>query len=168
MQKATSVLTAALLARQAGTTFADRLSLSHEERHLRRRRMTATAGLEILIDLPAATALGDGDALVLEDGRLVRIEAKVEHLFKVEGRSDVHLLELAWHLGNRHRPTELRSDHLLMAREPVMQKMLEGLGARLTEIEAPFSPVRGAYHEDAHGHDEPGHAHHANDDGQAQ
>jgi urease accessory protein len=39
--------------------------------------------------------------------------------------------------------------------------MLEGLGAAVTDVVEPFSPVRGAYsgHAHGHGHDHQGHDH---------
>lgn len=124
----------------------DRIALGHDERYLRRRVLAFASGREILVDLPQAIALAHGDGLSLEEGGFVLIEAAPEQLLKVTASSPLHLLELAWHLGNRHLPTELRSDHILIVEDPVMAAMLEGLGARLEKITAPFSPVRGAYH----------------------
>ncbi len=47
-------------------------------------------------------------------------------------------------------------DRLRMRRDHVLEAMLLGLGARLTPIEAPFEPERGAY---AHGHGDDGEFH---------
>ncbi len=43
-------------------------------------------------------------------------------------------------------------DRLRIRRDHVLEEMLVGLGARLTAVEAPFEPERGAYHHH-HEHD---------------
>ena len=54
---------------------ADTVVLDFDDRHRRRMAMTGTRGLEFLLDLENAVALRGGDALVLEDGRLVEVVA---------------------------------------------------------------------------------------------
>ncbi|MCR4266523.1 urease accessory protein UreE [Nitratireductor sp. ZSWI3] len=142
-----------------GTPF-DSVTLAHDERHLRRKLLTLAGGDEVLVDFPAAVALADGDALVLEDGRLVEIRAAHEPLYTVTGRNRLHLARLCWHLGNRHLPAEIREDTILIGRDHVIRDMLAGLGATVREVTAPFSPERGAYHGHGHGHDHGHHHHH--------
>ena len=125
------------------------VTLAHDARHRRRGVLRTDAGEEFLLDLPEAIELRDGDALRLEDGRLVAVRAALEPLVEVRGQSPLHLTRLAWHLGNRHVPVEIGDGHLLVKRDHVLEAMLAGLGARLAQIEAPFSPEGGAY---AHGH----------------
>ena len=55
------------------------------------------------------------------------------------------LVRVAWHLGNRHLPTELLAKSLRIRRDHVIEDMLRGLGAVLRPIEAPFDPEHGAY-----------------------
>ena len=81
---------------------ADTVVLDFDDRHRRRIAMTGTRGLEFLLDLPETTALRGGDALVLEDGRLVEVVAVAEPLIEVRGRTPRDLARLAWHIGNRH------------------------------------------------------------------
>ena len=50
---------------------ADTVVLGYDDRHRRRLAMKGTKGLAFVLDLPAVEALRGGDALVLEDGRLV-------------------------------------------------------------------------------------------------
>ncbi|MFN5683815.1 MAG: urease accessory protein UreE, partial [Bradyrhizobium sp.] len=71
----------------------------------------------------------------------------------------------AWHLGNRHLPTQIMAKSLRIRRDHVIEAMVKGLGARVIEIEAPFDPEGGAYAEPSHaqGHDEHDH-HHGHDD----
>ena len=107
--------------------------------------MTGTRGLEFLLDLENAVALRGGDALVLEDGRLVEVVAAPEPLLEIQGSDPHHLIRVAWHLGNRHLPTQIMPKGLRIRRDHVIEAMVKGLGARVVEIEAPFDPEGGAY-----------------------
>ncbi len=61
-------------------------------------------------------------------------------------RTARHLARLAWHLGNRHLPTEVLADgRLRIAFDHVIEAMLEGLGARCARRRAAFQPEAGAY-----------------------
>ncbi|RWD82782.1 urease accessory protein UreE [Mesorhizobium sp.] len=138
----------------------DKAVLPHDERHLRRRAIETAAGDRVLVDLPEPVALNDGDRLVLEDGRQLEIVAAPEEVYDIRARDAVHLTELAWHIGNRHLAAAIEADRILILRDHVIKAMLEGLGATVSEVSLPFSPVRGAY--SGHGHDH-GHDHHAHD-----
>ncbi|CCE02158.1 urease accessory protein UreE [Bradyrhizobium sp. STM 3809] len=145
---------------------ADSVLLDFDDRHRRRLAMTGTRGLEFLLDLEHATALRGGDALVLEDGRLVEVVAAAEPLLEIRASDPHHLVRLAWHLGNRHLPTQIMAKSLRIRRDHVIEAMVKGLGARVIEIEAPFDPEGGAYAEPSHGHgdhDHHGHDHHGHD-----
>jgi urease accessory protein len=149
---------------------ADTVVLDFDDRHRRRMAMTATRGLEFLLDLENAVALRGGDALVLEDGRLIEVIAAPEPLIEIRGADSLHLVRVAWHLGNRHLPTQIMTKGLRIRRDHVIEAMVKGLGARIIEIEAPFDPEGGAYaggghghaHDD-HGHDHDAHVHDAHD-----
>jgi urease accessory protein len=139
---------------------ADTVVLDFDDRHRRRMAMTGTRGLEFLLDLENAVALRGGDALVLEDGRLVEVVAAPEPLVEIRGADPHHLIRVAWHLGNRHLPTQIMAKGLRIRRDHVIEAMVRGLGARVVEIEAPFDPEGGAYAGTGHGHAHEDHAHH--------
>ena len=129
------------------------LTLPHAERHRRRGLLTADDGTEVMLDLPHATELAEGQALVLEDGRQIAIRAATEPLAEVRARGAT-LARLAWHVGNRHTPAEIGEGRLLIRRDPVLEQMLAGLGATVAHVEAPFRPEGGAYgHGRTHSHD---------------
>src|SRR4029077_12523905 len=138
---------------------ADTVVLDFDDRHRRRMAMMGTRGLEFLLDLQNATVLRGDDALVLEDGRLVEVVAAPEPLAEIRGRDPQHLVRLAWHLGNRHLPTQITARGLRIRRDHVIEAMLKGLGARIIEIEAPFDPEGGAYADSGHAHAPAGEAH---------
>lgn len=144
---------AVLRAAAADDTAGDTVVLDYEGRFLRRKRLTSRGGLSFLVDLPETVSLDPGDALRLEDGRLVGIAAALEPCLRIEGP----LPRLAWHIGNRHTPCQIAADHLLIRADHVLEAMLRGLGARVTPTMAPFAPEGGAYgHGRTMGHD---HAH---------
>jgi urease accessory protein len=138
---------------------ADRIELPHDGRHRRRIAMRGARDTAFLLDLAEATQLKDGDGLVLEDGYIVRVVAASEPIVEIKG--DPHLLaRVAWHLGNRHVPVEISKGSIRIARDHVLEEMVEKLGARIARIEAPFEPEGGAYaHETAHAHEHHHHEH---------
>jgi urease accessory protein len=149
---------------------ADTVVLDFDDRHRRRMAMTGTRGLAFVLDLENAVALRGGDALVLEDGRLIEVIAAPEPLLEIRGADPRHLIRLAWHLGNRHLPTQVPAKGLRIRRDHVIEAMVKGLGARVIEVQAPFDPEGGAYasaaHDhanDAQDHHDHGHHHHAHD-----
>jgi urease accessory protein len=137
---------------------ADTVVLDFDDRHRRRMAMTGTRGLEFLLDLENAVALRGGDALVLEDGRLIEVVAAAEPLLEIRGADPLHLVRVAWHLGNRHLPTQIMPKGLRIRKDHVIEAMVKGLGARIIEIEAPFDPEGGAY-ASSHAHASEAHAH---------
>jgi urease accessory protein len=145
---------------------ADTVVLDFDDRHRRRMAMAGTRGFEFLLDLENAVALRGGDALVLDDGRLIEVVAAPEPLVEIRGSDPHHLIRVAWHLGNRHLPTQIVGKGLRIRRDHVIEAMVKGLGARVIEIEAPFDPEGGAYAGGDHGHahDDHAHDHHAGHD----
>jgi urease accessory protein len=147
---------------EGGASPIDTVVLESDERHLRRRVVSLTGGGQLLVDLPEPANLQDGDLLMLDDGRTVRIIAPDEEVYSVIARDAVHLAQLAWHIGNRHLPAAIEADRLVILRDHVIRDMLEGLGAKVTETTEPFNPLRGAYaghahHTHEHHHDDHGH-----------
>lgn len=132
----------------------DSITLDREDRHRRRAAMTGETGLAFLLDLAEAVHLRDGDGLALEDGRIVQVRAAPEDLVEIAADDVAHLVKIAWHLGNRHLPTQLLGTVLRIRRDHVIEAMVTGLGGRLTPLSAPFDPEGGAYgHGQTHGHD---------------
>jgi len=136
------------------------ITLDETARHRRRMKMVSDNGIEFLLDLAEARLLRHGDGLVLDDGRVIEVRAEPEDLLEVRGRDARHLLALAWQIGNRHLAAQILPDRILIRHDHVIRDMLEGLGATVTGINAPFDPEGGAYG-DAHVADHHhGHGHH--------
>ncbi len=140
---------------------ADTVVLDFDDRHRRRVTMEAVKGLSFLLDLPEAVALRTGDAVKLEDGRLVEVISASEPLSEVRAENPEHLLRLAWHLGSRHLPVQIAQGRLRIRRDPALTAMIEGLGGKTRPIEAAFDPEGGAYLQARHAHHDHDHQHHA-------
>jgi urease accessory protein len=141
----------------------DTVTLDFDDRFRRRRLYTGEGGLAFILDLPEAQVMRDGDGLALAGGGFVRVQAAPEPLVEVTAATPDHLLRLAWHLGNRHLPAEIDGPRILIRHDHVIIRMLQGLGAALREVRAPFNPEGGAYgeHNRAPGHP---HGHHHDHD----
>lgn len=140
------------------------VTLDYEDRHRRRLQLKTDRGEAFLLDLARATVLAEGDGLALDDGGWIEVKAAPEMLIEVTAPTVEHLCRLAWHIGNRHVAAAIEADRILLRDDHVLVAMLEGLGATVHPVSAPFTPERGAYApapgHDHGGHGDAGHAHH--------
>ncbi len=137
------------------------LTLDFDARHRRRIRLSADQGEDVLLDLPKAVAMADGDGLQLEDGRWLNVQAAAELIVEIRHKDPHQLVRIAWHLGNRHLPTEIRHQVLRIRPDHVIEDMLHGFGTDLVRVQAPFQPEGGAYSGQGHHHnpDDSGYRH---------
>jgi urease accessory protein len=137
----------------------DRVLIDYDRRFRRRIVLDTVMGAEILIDLPQAVRLRDGDGLAVASG-IVRVCAQAEDLMEIHAHEDGKLIRIAWHLGNRHLPVQLLGDRIRIRADHVIEDMVEGLGGHVDRIKAPFDPEAGAYAGGGHHY----HHHHHDDD----
>ncbi len=130
----------------------DVVVLAHDQRHVRRKLLHMQHDDVVMLDLKAPVLLSHGDLLLTETGETIEVIAAEELLYEVTPRDRLHLVELAWHLGNRHLSAQIEDARMLILRDHVIRDMLTGLGAAVREISEPFHPLRGAYHGHAHHH----------------
>ncbi|WP_291295020.1 urease accessory protein UreE [Elioraea sp.] len=153
MRRATEALAAGEWAGEA----ADAVVLDHDRRHRRRIRLTTEAGEALLLDLARARHLREGDALRCDDGTIVAVHAASEPLLELAAPDAAALVRIAWHLGNRHLPTQLLGDRIRIREDHVIAEMVRGLGGSVIALAAPFDPEGGAYagghHHHHHDHD---------------
>lgn len=150
------------------TCAADTVVLDFDGRHRRRHRMDGENGLSFLLDLPRAVALRGGDGLVLNDGRIVNVKSAPEKLIEITAANMGALMRIAWHLGNRHLPTQLLGESLRIRYDHVILDMVKGLDGGTEVIDAPFDPEGGAFghvasHDHGHEHGAGGSHHHHHD-----
>ena len=132
----------------------DTVTLDHEGRQRRRVSLIGDGGLDFLLDLEKPVALNDGDALKLEDERLVRVVAAPQPLLEIRAENPLRLMRIAWHIGNRHTPAEITADALYIENDHVLAEMVRGQGgvARSRQPRPLPARARGAYDHDC-GHD---------------
>ena len=118
------------------------VTLNFEARFLRRRRMATDCGISFTVDLAETVSLHEGDAFLLEDGRQILIKAAAEPVLEIR---HTDLAKIAWHIGNRHTPCEVKGDYLVIRRDHVLEDLLAQLGATLVKTDAAFNPEGGAY-----------------------
>jgi urease accessory protein len=181
MQRATTIVRKAAVRPDA---VADQVALDHAARSRRSAELTAEGGLAFRLDLDRATTLEDGDAVRLEDGRLVRILAAPQALLEVKAENPVRLTRLAWQLGSNHVQTEMNAEALYVLDDPVVAELIRGQGCTATALQRPFRPEKeaaahdhstcghdhhhhGHDHHHDHGHGHHDHAHHGHDHGHA-
>lgn len=131
----------AILRAPLGQMTHDLVTLNYHERLIRRKRLVTAHDESFVVDLAETVSLDHGDGFELTDGRLIEVIAAPEALMQVTG----DLPRLAWHIGNRHAPCQIMPGALILQRDKVMRGMLEGLGALVIDIDAPFTPDGGAY-----------------------
>ncbi len=148
MLRLTAIATEPLTPAQAQAT--PRLRLTYQERVRSRLAAVLPSGEAVAILLPRGSVLRDGTVLAGEAGERLIVEAVREPLARVTARDAQALLRAVYHLANRHVPAQLGADHALVERDPVLERMLAGLGASVEHVEAVFDPEAGAY--EGHGH----------------
>ncbi len=128
----------------------DQVTLTYEDRFLRRKRLITARDETFLVDLPQTTSLNHGDAFELTGGALIEVIAASEPLLEVTAPD---LTRVAWHIGNRHTPCQIEATRLVIQRDHVIRDMLDRIGATAREITEPFTPEGGAYgHGRTHSH----------------
>jgi len=121
-------------------TPADTVLLDFDARHRRRLAISGKGGVSFLLDLPMALGLRQGDGLLLEDGRIIVVEAAAEPLIEISAGNSSQLSRIAWHIGNRQLPMQIVGDRLRIRPDPAAEAMLVGLAAKIRPVEAPFDP----------------------------
>jgi len=133
----------------------DRVLIDFDRRHRRRIVLHTEHGTDMLLDLPQAMRLRDGDGLPVGPGvadGVVRVCARPEPLLEIHAHDADAMVRIAWHLGNRHLPVQLHGKRIRIRADHVIRDMVEGLGGHVDAIEAPFDPEPGAYAAAPHHH----------------
>lgn len=123
----------------------ENLVLDFDARTKSRLRTKLASGEEIGLFLPRGTILRGGAKLQSQDGRIVAVVAAPEALVEARCANPLELSRAAYHLGNRHVAVQVLDGALRIQQDHVLEHMLEGLGASLTRLDAPFEPEAGAY-----------------------
>jgi urease accessory protein len=135
----------------------DAVLLDRQGRSRRHAHLSTEKGLSFTLDLEMETVLNDGDALRLDDGRLVQVKAAAEELLEVRAENPIRLMRLAWHLGSQHGLVEITADAIYIENDPALAELARNQGCITTPVSRAFKPEVTAHHCD---HDHHGHGHH--------
>ena len=142
---------AAALLKRAATIEAD-----WDLRQKSRFEAADSQGRRIGVFLARGTVLRGGDVLVAEDGSLIRVIAAPQKVLRIaacaQHGSAFDLTRAAYHLGNRHVPIELQSDHLKIEPDHVLADLLRAMHLTVNEVLEAFEPESGAYASGGHAH----------------
>lgn len=137
----------------------DSVILDRAQRRTPRGERVSVNGLRFALELREPTHLRMGDALELEDGRLIEVVAEAEPLIEVRAVDAAALARIAWYLGDRHVSVQLFANRIRLRRDHALESLIVSLGGKCADIEAPFDPEGGAYVEPAHAHSHDRHSH---------
>ena len=90
-----------------------KLTLSSEQRRVFRGKRRSDCNKELQLQLPREGKLNDGDILSTNHENLfIKIIAKKENLIKITAETNLELVKVAYHLGNRHVEIEINENLL--------------------------------------------------------
>ena len=139
------------------------VELDWDVRQKSRFDATDSQGRALGIFLQRGTMVRGGDVLVAEDGSFIRVIAAPQAVLRItpcsEHGSPFDLTRAAYHLGNRHVPIELKSDHLKIEPDHVLADMLRAMHLTVNAVNEAFEPEGGAYAAGGHAHGGHGHEH---------
>lgn len=121
------------------------ITLPFEQRQKSRLHAYLDDGREVALLLPRGTVLRHGDVLRGDDGLLVRVQAAPEAVSTAYTDDSLSLARACYHLGNRHVPLQIGAAWLRYLQDHVLDDMVQKLGLRLVQEQAPFEPEAGAY-----------------------
>ena len=120
----------------------DIISLTYDQRFIRRKKVKSDNGIEFLVNLSETKSLKHGQAFELDNLDLIKVHAKVEKLLEIKGNN---LMQLIWHIGNRHIPCQIEKDRVLIQFDKVIGDMILRLGGKIHQVKEAFNPEGGAY-----------------------
>ena len=120
----------------------DEISLSYEERFIRRKKLIANNGTEFLVNLEETVSVDEHHFFELENGYLIKILSKEENLIEITGDN---LKQIIWHIGNRHLPCQIEENRILIQDDAVILEMVLKLQGNVKKVFEKFKPEGGAY-----------------------
>ena len=127
---------------QNNKEFLDEISLSYEDRFIRRKKLIANNGTEFLVNLEETVSLNENNFFELENGNLIKVLSKEENLIEITGDD---LKQIIWHIGNRHLPCQIEENRILIQDDAVILDMVLNLHGNVKKVFEKFKPEGGAY-----------------------
>ena len=124
------------------TKIIDEISLSYEDRFIRRKKLIANNGTEFLVNLEETVSVNENNFFELENGNLIKVLSKEENLIEITGDN---LKQIIWHIGNRHLPCQIEENRILIQDDAVILDMVLNLHGNVKKVFEKFKPEGGAY-----------------------
>ena len=124
-----------------------KLTLSSDQRRILRGKRRSDCNQEIHLQLPREGKLNDGDILLTNHKNLfVHVRAQKENLIEITAKTNIELIKVAYHLGNRHMEIEINENILLTKNDYTVEELLKNFEVIFTKVEKKFFPEIGAFH----------------------
>ena len=120
----------------------DKISLTYEERFIRRKKLITDKGIEFLVNLKEVKNIDENQFFELDNGKLIKIVSKKENLIEITGDN---INKIIWHLGNRHVQVEIKNNKVLIEDDPIILEMILKLNGNVKKVFEKFNPEGGAY-----------------------
>ena len=99
-----------------------KLTLSSEQRRIFRGKRKSDCNKELHLQLPREGKLNDGDILLTNHKNLfVQIIAQKENLIEITAKTNLELIKVAYHLGNRHMEIEINENVLVTKNDYIIE-----------------------------------------------
>ena len=128
--------------KDASKNIQDEITLSYEERFIRRKKLTTNNGIEFLVNLEETVSMDEDHYFELENGNLIQVVSKEENLIEITGNNLKHII---WHIGNRHLPCQIEEKRILIQDDVVILDMILKLHGNVKKVFEKFKPEGGAY-----------------------
>jgi urease accessory protein len=122
------------------------LVLTWEERAKTHQRVTTQAGREIGIKLPTGTQLLPGTVVYIGDTFHVEVAAACEDVWLIQTAGVRALLRVAYEIGNRHFPIDIRDDSVAVLYDHTLGELWARLGIVAQRVRQPFLSVQRPSH----------------------
>ena len=124
-----------------------KLTLSSDQRRILRGKRKSDCNQEIHLQLPREGKLNDGDILLTNHKNLfVQVRAQKENLIEITAKTNLELIKVAYHLGNRHMEIEINENILLTKNDYIIEELLKNFEVIFIKVEKKFFPEIGAFH----------------------
>ena len=128
--------------KDANKNIQDEITLTYEERFIRRKKLTTDNGTEFLVNLEETVSMDEDHYFELENGNLIQVVSKEENLIEITGNNLKHII---WHIGNRHLPCQIEENRILIQDDAVILDMILKLHGNIKKVFEKFKPEGGAY-----------------------
>ena len=124
-----------------------KLTLNSDQRRVLRGKRKSNCNQELKLQLPREGKLNDGDILYTnQEGIFVKIIAQKENLIEITAKTNLELIKVAYHLGNRHVEIEINKNILLTKSDYIIEDLLKNFNVGYSKVEKKFFPEIGAFH----------------------